>query len=547
MNQQGQTYQLDDHNWKGIFNSSVGYYLQLIATESGCRSAKEGGDGARRPIRVKNILPKICSSEIPFTIPSHWQWYRLGELCDYGSSPKAEPHTIKDSTWTLDLEDIQKGTSVLLKRVRFDERNSLSTKSKFRKGDVLYSKLRPYLDKVIVADEDGVCTTEILPLRFPEEINSDFLLLTLRMKSFLSYVNGVTKGMKMPRLGTKEGRMALIPLPPLPEQNDILAFLRDLASNQLSSDGYFNSDVEQKVLSLHKAQLSVLEITDEVTNQLKLVSQLRQSFLSEAMQGQLVPQDVKDEPAEVLLERIKVEKESLIAAKKIKRDKPLAAIKTEEIPFEIPSTWAWCRLGEVVLFSEAGNSFKCFDRAIDSDEWGIVKTSSITSGYFSENENKYFSTSEPKDISKQVKINDFLFCRASGSKGLAGKCCIVEHITKKLLLSDKTIRFVFSEFVTPVFIRLFNNSDFGVRYYSSLSTGKSTSMNNVTRNQIYSMCLPLPPLAEQQRIVEKLETLMAFCDDLEANIKESKTQAETLLQVALKEALEPKELAASSL
>lgn len=284
----------------------------------------------------------------------------------------------------------------------------------------------------------------------------------------------------------------------------------------------------------------VAKNTAELCNQLELVRQLRQAFLREAMQGQLVPQNEADEPAELLLERIKAEKEQLVAAKKIKRDKPLPVIAADEVPFDIPSTWTWCRLGEVVLLSEAGNSFKCSERATDSDEWGIVKTSSITSGYFSENANKYFSTAEPKDISKQVKIGDFLFCRASGSKGLAGKCCIVKHITKNLLLSDKTIRFNFSEFVTPALLWMFNNSDFGANYYNSLSTGKSTSMNNVTRNQIYSLSLPLPPLAEQKRIVAKLDTLMAFCDQLESNIREGKEQAEALLQVALKEALEPK-------
>jgi len=167
-------------------------------------------------------LPPIKSEEIPFEIPESWVWCRLGEITNYGSSPKAEPSDLNNDTWVLDLEDIEKTTSKLLCRIRFNERNSLSTKSVFKTGDVLYSKLRPYLDKVIVADEDGVCTTEILPLKCYAELNPFYLRIALKRPDFVKYVNSKTKGMKMPRLGTKEGQMSLIPLAPLFEQNRII-------------------------------------------------------------------------------------------------------------------------------------------------------------------------------------------------------------------------------------------------------------------------------------------------------------------------------------
>ena len=145
------------------------------------------------------------------------------------STPKAYGHfSLKDDTWVLDLEDVEKESSKLIEKIRFKERNSLSTKSRFNVGDVLYSKLRPYLDKVIVADEVGVCTTEILPLKCFAEMNPFFLRYSLKREDFLLYVNSVTKGMKMPRLGTKEGELALIPLPPLSEQQAIVTKLDEL-------------------------------------------------------------------------------------------------------------------------------------------------------------------------------------------------------------------------------------------------------------------------------------------------------------------------------
>ncbi|HUX54046.1 MAG TPA: restriction endonuclease subunit S [Williamwhitmania sp.] len=186
-----------------------------------------------RLIKEKKIskdkpLPPIKLDEIPFEIPENWTWCRLGAITTYGTCPKAEPEDIRENTWVLDLEDIEKDTSMLLGKLRFKERKSLSTKSVFKKGEVLYSKLRPYLDKVIVADEDGVCTTEILPLKCLAGMNPYFFRYLLKRTDFLNYVNSVTKGMKMPRLGTKEGVLALMPLAPINEQQRIVAKLDEL-------------------------------------------------------------------------------------------------------------------------------------------------------------------------------------------------------------------------------------------------------------------------------------------------------------------------------
>lgn len=181
-----------------------------------------------KKIKATKPLAPINEDEIPFDIPQSWEWCRLGEICNYGSSSKIEPKDIKEDTWILDLEDIEKESSKLLCKTRGNERNSSSTKSVFYKFDVLYSKLRPYLDKVIVADENGVCTTEILPLTFYKNVDSYYAMYALKRKDFLKYANSLTKGMKMPRLGTDDGKNALFPLPPLEEQKEIVATIEKL-------------------------------------------------------------------------------------------------------------------------------------------------------------------------------------------------------------------------------------------------------------------------------------------------------------------------------
>lgn len=181
-----------------------------------------------KKIKKEKPLPPITKEEIPFELPEGWVWCRLGEITTYGSSEKIDSQEIKPDTWVLDLEDIEKESSKILQFKTFSERPSLSTKSVFKKGWVLYSKLRPYLDKVVVVPKDGVCTTEILPLPIYSNLTAGYFLYTLKGKHFLSYVNSKVGGMKMPRLGTDDGKMALIPIAPVEEQKAIVEKVESL-------------------------------------------------------------------------------------------------------------------------------------------------------------------------------------------------------------------------------------------------------------------------------------------------------------------------------
>jgi type I restriction enzyme, S subunit len=151
-------------------------------------------------------------------LPKGWVETTLGQAVDYAVTTKVEPDDISEDKWVLELEDIEKSTSRLLGKLRYSDRQSKSTKNAFESGDVLYGKLRPYLDKVIIADEDGVCTTEIIPIKSGEYLDSRFVFYNLKRKAFLDYVEEVSHGVNMPRLGTKQGKEAPFILAPLPEQ-----------------------------------------------------------------------------------------------------------------------------------------------------------------------------------------------------------------------------------------------------------------------------------------------------------------------------------------
>lgn len=154
-------------------------------------------------------------------LPSTWTLATLGDLVDYGQANKAEPDEIDDSAWMLELEDIEKDSSRLLQRVTFGERQSKSTKNRFDAGDVLYGKLRPYLNKVLIADRPGFCTTEIVPIKCPEQLDTRYLFYWLKHPHFLRYIEAESHGINMPRLGTEAGRAAPIVLAPQSEQSRI--------------------------------------------------------------------------------------------------------------------------------------------------------------------------------------------------------------------------------------------------------------------------------------------------------------------------------------
>lgn len=283
---------------------------------------------------------------------------------------------------------------------------------------------------------------------------------------------------------------------------------------------------------IEESEIESTKISTELTHQLDLLKQLRQAFLREAMQGKLVPQDSNDEPASVLLEKIKAEKERLIKEKKIKKQKPLPPITEDEIPFEIPENWVLTRVGEVC--TKVTDGFHHTPKKLK--EGKIYISATHIREYGIDWDNCQFV---PK------KEHDELFKKAYPQKGEIlitnrGAGCA----TPAIIDIDDSFSFQnaaligFNQSLMSnrfLFYFILKNRDDIMDYF--VNGGLQPMLSNVVLSKIP---LPLPPLSEQQRIVDKLDELMQYCDDLEASIKESKQQNELLLQQVLREALEPK-------
>lgn len=215
--------------------------LQTLAGVLRGQILQEAIEGKLVPqLAEEGVVEQIGAApeEVPFEIPEKWKWYYLGSVIEYGKSNQVSGDEITSQTWVLDLEDIEKNTGRILEKKRGVP--STSNKNKFESGYVLYSKLRPYLNKVVVADEAGVCTTEIVPVNVngaSVPLDAKYLQTYLMSPFFMNYANQASYGVKMPRLGTKDARAALIPIPPLEEQKRIVQKVVELLSQTDSLAG----------------------------------------------------------------------------------------------------------------------------------------------------------------------------------------------------------------------------------------------------------------------------------------------------------------------
>ncbi|WP_460546105.1 restriction endonuclease subunit S, partial [Echinicola sediminis] len=197
-----------------------------------------------------------------------------------------------------------------------------------------------------------------------------------------------------------------------------------------------------------------------------------------------------------------------------------------------------CRLGDIINDTEGGKSPNCKNIPAEGDEWGVIKTTAVQEMIFLENENKVLPEKFSINPKHVIEKGDVLITRA-GPKNRVGIVCCVEDLTTKLILSDKTIRILhIKDLISSKFIAFSLNSPLIKPTIEEKMTGMADSQVNISQDNMKTLIVPFPPFSEQERIVDKLDELMGYCDQLEASIKESQGQNELLLQQVLREALE---------
>jgi type I restriction enzyme, S subunit len=501
---------------------------------------------AEGKIKRDKPLAEIADEEKPFVLPEFWCWVRLGDVTNYGSPSKSS--AIQPETWVLDMEDIEKSSGRLIQRLRFAERPALSDKNCFAKGDVLYGKLRPYLNKVLVADEDGVCTTEIIPFRCYGDYVPQYFRLALSSPFFLDYVNVRSYGMKMPRLGTEDARNAAIPLPPLAEQSRIVTRVEELMRlcDALEAKGQLEATQHAQLVSTLLGTLTQSETPEQLAenwqriathfdlllDRPQAVDALEQTILQLAVRGLLVPQDPQDEPASVLLKKIRAEKDKLIAEGKIKRDKPLPPIAVDEQPFALLPGWEWVTLES--LASQITDGAHHTPTYI-SEGVPFLSVKDLSSGVINFSDTRFISSDAHEDLAKRCnpELGDLLLTKI----GTTGIALVVNTAQRFSLFVSVALIKLPPISVDREFLSLVINSPF-VRQQSEDGT-EGVGNKNLVLRKIKAFQIPLPPLVEQSRIVTRVAQLRHLCFELRQRLTASQITQAQLAEALVEEVISP--------
>jgi type I restriction enzyme S subunit len=316
---------------------------------------------------------------------------------------------------------------------------------------------------------------------------------------------------------------------------------------RLQKDKFFNQSImlpegnEQrelldKILSFKSSQS---KLDSEIQTQKQLLAQLKQSILQEAIQGKLTADWRKENPnpeaASELLNRIKAEKAQLIKDKKIKKEKALPPITEEEIPFDLPEGWVWCRLGEISEYVQRGKSPKY----VESSSIPVISQKCVQWDRFDFHKARFINENTLDKYGEERFLKDGDLLWNSTGDGTVGrliefvnttgfnKVVVDSHVAVVRLMNSLTPKFALSYLSTK-------------EVQDNLIVSGSTKQTELSKGTVLNHLIPLAPEKEQKAIVEKVESLMQKCQALEQEIKTSEANAQMLMQAVLKEAFEGK-------
>lgn len=434
-----------------------------------------------KKIKKEKTLAEITEGEIPFDIPDSWKWVKLGDCTGYAQTKeKVSPKDITGDMWSLDLEDFQKDTGAILVKTKASERKISGDKVKFHKGQVLYSKLRPYLKKILVAPDEGICTPELVPFD-TYLIDENYIAYVLRSPHIDYVINSVTYGVKMPRVGTDTMTNLLIPLPPLAEQKRIVAKIEELLPY-----------IDRYAASYERLKQVNTEFPED----------MKKSVLQYAIQGKLVEQRPEEGTAEGLYRQIQTEKKRLIKEGTIKKEKPLAEIAEDEIPFDIPENWKWVRLSTIGITQTGNTPSKSHPEYIGIDI-PFITPGDILNGQICYS-NQALSLLG-KEVARVCCAGSIMQVCIGGSIGKAA-------ITYREVAFNQQINVVSPIACLSEYLFAVMQSAYFTTSMKERAGGTATPIIN--RGLWDSLLIPLPPLAEQRRIVAKLEEILPLCERL---------------------------------
>lgn len=438
-------------------------------------------------IKKEKPLPPITDNEKPFEIPASWKWVRLKEIVyNHGQITPLTKFSYIDIGSIDNIKNRLNNDDNIL-----EPKNAPSRARKIVKiGDILYSTVRPYLHNICIIDRNfkyvPIASTGFAVMSCYSGVYNKYLFHYLLSPAFDSYANNNknSKGVAYPAINDTRLYIGIVPLPPLAEQKRIVAKIEELLPYVERYEAAYN-----KLQQLNK----------------RFPVDLQKSVLQLAIQGRLVPQRPEEGNAEGLYQQIQAEKQKLVKEGKIKKEKPLPPITDDEKPFEIPKSWKWVRLMEIV--SNLGDGIHGTPQFDDNGSYFFVNGNNLSNGkIIIKADTKKISVIEYEKYKKPLNYDTILisingtignYAFYNGEPIILGKsACYISTI-------DKICKYYL--------LYIFKTNFF---YDYAVKAATQTTIKNVSLKAMRMLPIPLPPLAEQKRIVTKLEEILPLCNKL---------------------------------
>lgn len=414
-------------------------------------------------------------------LPHSWLATRLGHVIEYGATIKAEPGEIPDEAWLLELEDIEKDSSKIIRRLTYRERNSKSTKNRFTKGDVLYGKLRPYLNKVIIADSDGYCTTEIVPIKPTAVTDNRFVFYWLKHPEFVNYATEVSHGLNMPRLGTDAGKNAPFVLAPITEQKRIADKLDTLLARVAACRERL--DRVQGALKHFRHSVFTAATMGELTS----------DFLDESIDSRIQPREGSD----------------------------LARLALPALP----PNWSWVSFGSLVSDIRSGSSSV---PAEDRTRFPVLRSSAVRQRAIDFEDVRYFATGSRFREDDFLVDDDLLFTRLSGSLEYVANCALIRGLAgRRIQYPDRLFRARLKEPSLGPYVELCFGSP-SLRRFLEVEAKSTAGHQRISMGAVTGFPIPFPPRAELDEIVLRAERLLSVADQLSHRYQAARRPLELL-------------------
>jgi len=508
-------------------------------------------------IRKQEPARLIDKEEEPFEVPPGWCWVRLIDvLTKLTDGTHHSPTNLADGDFKYITAKNIKSEGISLVEISYvtaKVHHEIYARCNPKKGDILYIKDGATTGIVTINDLDEPFSmlSSVALLKLSSHIYNRLIVEFLRSPFFYMQMRGFMKGAAITRVTLKRMAPALIPLPPLAEQHRIVAKVDELMAlcDRLEATQRERESRRDRLVasSLHRLNNGAdpdafhdharfyFNCLPRLTTKPEHIQQLRHIILNLAVRGKLVPQDPNDESASELLNRIQAEKTRLLKEGKICAEKPPIPARVDELVFELKPGWQVARISQILVELQTGPFGSSLHQS-DYQMGGIpvINPASIKDERLVPVESMAVGSGTLKRLSTfKLRAGDIVMAR----RGEMGRCAVVTEHEDGWLCGTGSLILRLPTCVSPRFLVTLIGSPFVREYLGGLAVG--ATMQNLNQSILLNLVIGLPPLAEQHRIVAKVDELMALCDQLEAQLATTHTDSRLLLEAVLHEALAP--------